>query len=56
MILGVMLGVAFPARPTIVVSDFMTVLIGMLGLGVMRTYERTTGVPGAVPSPQPAQR
>lgn len=55
-ILGVMLGVAFPAPPTIVVSDFMPVLIGMLGLGVMRTYERTTGVPGAAPGPQPARR
>ncbi|MCB4803500.1 hypothetical protein QO001_000845 [Methylobacterium brachiatum] len=55
-ILGVALGIAFPAPPTIVVSDFMPVLIGMLGLGAMRTYERTTGVPGAVPAPQTARR
>ncbi|MFY9293382.1 MAG: 3TM-type holin [Methylorubrum rhodinum] len=56
-LIGVALGFAFPAPPTLVVSDFMPLLIGMLGLGAMRTYERTTGVPGAIPgAPQGVQR
>lgn len=56
-IIGVALGISFPAPPTIVVSDFMPVLIGMLSLGAMRTYERTTGVPGAVTgAPQAGRR
>lgn len=48
-IVGVALGVAFPAPPTLTVSDFMPVLLGMLGLGGMRTVERIQGVPGAMP-------
>jgi len=51
-ILSVALDVAFPAPPTLIVSDFMPVLIGMLGLGAMRTYERTTGVAGATVPPK----
>lgn len=48
-LVGTALGIGFPAPPTLVVSDFMPVLIGMLGLGAMRSYERTRGVPGAMP-------
>jgi lipopolysaccharide export LptBFGC system permease protein LptF len=46
---GVAFGFAFPAPPTLTVSDFMPVLLGMLGLGGMRTVERIQGVPGAMP-------
>lgn len=55
-VLSVALDIAFPAPPQLQVSDFMPLLIGMLGLGAMRTYERTTGVPGAVPGPQQTRR
>ena len=48
-LIGTAFGFAFPAPPTLIVSDFMPLLLGMLGLGAMRTYERTTGVPGAIP-------
>lgn len=46
---GVALGFAFPAPPTLVMTDLWPVLLGLLGLGFQRTYERTTGVPGALP-------
>ncbi len=51
-ILSVAFDIAFPAPPQLVVTDFMPLLIGMLGLGAMRTYERTTGVPGATVPPR----
>lgn len=54
-LVGVALGFAFPAPPTLVMTDLWPVLIGLLGLGGMRTYERTTGVPGALP-PQTGRR
>lgn len=54
-LVGVALGFAFPAPPTLVMTDLWPVLLGLLGLGFQRTYERTTGVPGALP-PQPVRR
>ena len=51
------LGFAFPAPPTLVMSDVWPILAGLHGLGFQRTYERTTGVPGAIPGgPQPGWR
>lgn len=47
-LVGTVLGFAFPAPPTLVMSDLWPILAGLLGLGLQRTYERTTGVPGAV--------
>lgn len=52
---SVALDVAFPAPPQLQVGDFMPLLIGMLGLGAMRTYERTTGV-STPPVPPAAPR
>ncbi len=49
-LIGVAFGFAFPAPPTLTVTDFMPVLIGMLGLGAQRTYERVSGVSTAVPT------
>ncbi|QRE76475.1 3TM-type holin [Methylobacterium aquaticum] len=48
-ILGVMIGAAIPAAPTLPGEALMTLLFGMLGLGAQRTIERTQGVPGAMP-------
>ena len=48
-IAGVAIGAAIPPAPTLSVSDLMTVLVGILGLGAYRTVERTVGVPGAMP-------
>lgn len=48
-IAGVMIGAAIPAAPQLNMTDLLPVLIGMLGLGVQRTIERTQGVPGAMP-------
>lgn len=48
-ILGVVIGAAIPPAPTLDVSTLMTLLFGILGLGAMRTVERTQGVPGAMP-------
>ncbi|GBU19364.1 MULTISPECIES: 3TM-type holin [Methylobacterium] len=48
-IVGVALDVAFPAPPTLAMNDLWPILAGLLGLGFQRTYERTTGVPGAIP-------
>ena len=49
-LIGVAFGFAFPAPPTLTVTDFMPVLVGMLGLGAQRTYERISGVSTAVPT------
>ncbi len=48
-IVGVIFGLPFPVPPTVPMSELWPVLIGLLGLGAMRTVERTTGVPGALP-------
>ncbi|WP_200905595.1 hypothetical protein [Methylobacterium sp. ARG-1] len=53
---GSMPCIAFPAPPTLVMNDLWPILAGLLGIGVMRTYERTTGVPGAVPGAQAVRR
>ena len=37
-------GVALPELPVFDMSSLMTVLLGMLGLGGLRTYEKTKGV------------
>ena len=37
-------GVDIPALPQFDMSTLMTVLMGMLGLGSLRTYEKKTGV------------
>jgi len=48
-LVGVAIGAAIPPAPTLSINDLMVVLTGILGLGVQRTYERTQGVPGALP-------
>lgn len=48
-IVGVVFGFAFPVPPSVPMNELWPVLLGLLGLGAMRTYERTTGVPGALP-------
>ena len=48
-IIGVIFGFPFPVPPTVPMDELWPVLIGLLGLGAMRTIERTTGVPGALP-------
>ena len=50
-LIGVALGFTFPSPPTLIVSDFMPVLLGMLGLGAMRTVERVQGVAGVTTPP-----
>lgn len=37
-------GVAIPTPPTLDMGDLMTLLLGMLGLGGLRTYEKRLGV------------
>lgn len=37
-------GVSFPPLPAFDMSQMMPVLLGMLGLGGLRTYEKKTGV------------
>lgn len=49
-ILGVALGFTFPTPPTFATSDFMPILIALLGLSGLRTAERVQGVS----SPSPA--
>ena len=39
-----MFGLDIPALPQFDMSSLMTVLMGMLGLGGLRTYEKKTGV------------
>lgn len=46
---GVIIGAAIPVAPALSINDLMVVLAGILGLGVQRTFERTQGVPGAMP-------
>lgn len=48
-IAGAVIGAAIPPAPSLDVSTLMTLLFGILGLGAMRTVERTQGVPGAMP-------
>ncbi|WP_170246145.1 hypothetical protein, partial [Methylobacterium gnaphalii] len=48
-IIGVAIGASIPVAPTLSINDLMVVLTGILGLGVQRTFERTQGVPGALP-------
>ena len=48
-IVGVIFNFAFPVPPSVQMSELWPLLFGLLGLGAMRTYERTTGVPGALP-------
>lgn len=57
-IIGAAAGIAFPVPPTLSTGDLMPVLLGLLGLGAQRSYERVNGVPGAIPGgPQaPARR
>lgn len=38
------LGVDIPALPTFDMDSLMTVLLGMLGLGSLRTFEKTKGL------------
>ena len=40
----VVAGVSFPPLPAFDMSQMMPVLLGMLGLGGLRTYEKKTGV------------
>ena len=46
------IGANIPAAPSLSINDLMVVLGGILGLGGLRTFERTTGVPGALPGVQ----
>ncbi|GJD30003.1 hypothetical protein PMNALOAF_1246 [Methylobacterium adhaesivum] len=48
-IIGTAAGIAFPVPPTLSTGDLMPVLLGLLGLGAQRSYERVNGVPGAIP-------
>jgi len=48
-IIGAAAGIAFPVPPTLSTGDLMPVLLGLLGLGAQRSYERVNGVPGAIP-------
>lgn len=48
-IVGVIFNFPFPVPPTVPMGEIWPVLFGLLGIGAMRTYERTTGVPGALP-------
>lgn len=48
-ILGAAIGAALPVAPVLDGSTLATLLTGILGLGTMRTIERTNGVPGAMP-------
>ena len=58
--IGALIGTAgdfsFPAPPTVSMTELWPVLAGLLGLGFQRTYERTTGVPGALPPKLPANQ
>lgn len=49
-IIGVICGFASPVPPMMTSSEFMPVLIGVLGLGAYRTVERVTGVSTAIPA------
>lgn len=51
-IVGVAIGAAIPPAPILSINDLMVVLTGILGLAIQRTYERTQGVPRALPGPQ----
>lgn len=56
-IIGTALAISFPVPPTLSTGDLMPVLLGLLGLGAQRSYERVNGVPGAIPGgPQTAGR
>ena len=48
-VIGTLTGLPFPMPPTVPTGDLLYLLLGILGLGGLRTYERTTGVPGALP-------
>ncbi|TXN33875.1 3TM-type holin [Methylobacterium sp. WL19] len=48
--IGVALGIAFPAPPTLIMTDILPILAALLGLGAQRTYERVSGVSTAVPA------
>jgi hypothetical protein len=37
-------GVTIPELPTFDMSSLLTVLMGMLGLGGLRTFEKTKGI------------
>lgn len=55
-IVGALMDVAIPVPPTVDTSQLWVLLTGLLGLSASRTYERTTGVPGALPGPQVGRR
>lgn len=56
-IIGTALAISFPVPPALSTGDLMPVLLGLLGLGAQRSYERVNGVPGAIPGgPQTAGR
>jgi hypothetical protein len=38
------IGVTIPELPTFDMSSLLTVLMGMLGLGGLRTFEKTKGI------------
>lgn len=44
VIIGAMVGASIPIPPTLSTETMLPVLLGMLGIGGMRTYERTAGV------------
>ena len=49
LIAGAIGGFAAPMPPALATGEFMPVLIAMLELSASRSYERTRGVPGAMP-------
>jgi hypothetical protein len=44
MFLSVLFGFALPELPAFDMGSLMTVLMGMLGLGGLRTYEKQKGL------------
>lgn len=48
-LVGVAFGFAFPAPPTLVMTELWPLLTAMLGLSASRSYERVNGVSTAVP-------
>lgn len=44
--LVILAGASIPPIPTLGLAEVMPVLLGLLGLGSMRTYEKTKGVEG----------
>ena len=49
-LVNALIGANIPVAPSLSINDLMVVLGGILGLGGFRTFERVSGVPGALPA------